>query len=140
VFVAKYLYLLFIFFLRPRVRSSVRALLGSNNWYQEQGSSGSPCLCRRCDGVRWQQWRRGRRAVCRPVRGRWWEPALWQRIMCWSCRACCARRRMSPEREDVRRPAVCQPVHGSQCGGSGSCVGLAGCLCSTGVCHQRRRP
>jgi hypothetical protein len=76
----------------------------------KQGSSGSRCRCRRCDGVRWQQWRRGRRAMCRPVRDRWWEPALRQRIMCWSCRACCARRRMSPEREGVRRPAVCRPV------------------------------
>jgi hypothetical protein len=30
-------------------------------------------------------------------------------------------------------------VHESRCDGSRSCVGLAGRLCSTGVCHQRGR-
>jgi hypothetical protein len=47
---------------------------------------------------------------------------------------------VSLEKEGVRHPAVCRPVHGSRCGSHGSCVGHAGRLCSTGVCHQRRRP
>jgi hypothetical protein len=69
------------------------------------------CHCRRRaghgwrrDGVRWQQWRQGHRAVCRPVRGRWWEPAQRQRIMCWSYLACCARRRESLERRTTFMP------------------------------------
>jgi hypothetical protein len=41
----------------------------SQQLVSKQDSSGSRCRCRRRDGVRWRQWRRGRRAVCRPVRG-----------------------------------------------------------------------
>jgi hypothetical protein len=41
----------------------------SRQLVSEQGSSGSRCRCRRRDGVRWRQWRRGHRAMCRPVRG-----------------------------------------------------------------------
>jgi hypothetical protein len=55
----------------PKSRWSIpaRADGRSQQLVSEQGSSRSRCRCRRCDGVRWRQWRRGRWAVCRPVRG-----------------------------------------------------------------------
>jgi hypothetical protein len=48
------------------------------------------------------------------------------------------KRHVSPEKEGIHRTTVCRSVHGSRCGDNGSCVGLAGRLCSTGVCRQRR--